>query len=58
MQKEIATEFAAKSVEQVKGLAKNCKGRMESKDKVTDELKSRVDGVDYYANGFKSSLIH
>ncbi|WP_198333642.1 phage major capsid protein [Psychrobacter namhaensis] len=53
--KEIATEFA-KSVEQVKGLGEELKGRMGKGEQGLSDLKSQVDEALTNMNGFKTSL--
>lgn len=53
--KEIATEFA-KSVEQVKGLGEELKGRLSHGEKGLNDLKSQVDEALTNMNGFKQRL--
>lgn len=53
--KEIATEFA-KSVEQVKGLGEELKGRLSHGEKGLNDLKSQVDEALTNMNGFKQRM--
>ena len=53
--KEIATEFA-KSVEQVKGLGEELKGRLSHGEQGLNDLKSQVDEALTNMNGFKQRL--